>query len=100
MKRTIVNPIIKDTATFLQTTEESNGKISNLDINLMPKGGNPLHYHQTYSETFTAIDGTLGVRVGKKITKFLKPDETYIVEPKTLHSLFNPTDKEIKFNIK
>ena len=31
MKRTIVNPIIKDTATFLQTADEAGGKISDFN---------------------------------------------------------------------
>jgi len=100
MKRTIVNPIIKDTVTFLQTAEESGGKVTEADITLMPKGGNPLHYHKTYSETFTAIDGELGVKLGRKETKILKPGESHTVEPMSLHSFFNPTDKEITFNIK
>jgi mannose-6-phosphate isomerase-like protein (cupin superfamily) len=100
MKRTIVNPIIKDTVTFLQTTEESGGKITDFDITLMPEGGNPLHYHKTYSETFTAIDGELGLKLGKKQTKILQPGEKYTVDPMSLHCFFNPTDKEIKFNIK
>jgi len=73
MRRTIVNPIIKDTVTFLQTDEESGGKVTETDITLMPKGGNPLHYHKTYSETFTAIEGELGVKLGGKETKILKP---------------------------
>ncbi len=42
MKRTIVNPIIKDSVTFLQTAEESGGKVTEADITLMPKGENPL----------------------------------------------------------
>ena len=100
MRRTIVNPIIKDTVTFLQTAEESGGKITEAEITLMPGGGNPLHYHKTYSETFTAMDGDLGLKLGKKGTKILKPGETYTVEPMSLHSFFNPTDKEIKFNVK
>ena len=63
MRRTIVNPIIKDTATFLQTAEESGGKITEAEITLMPKGGNPLHYHKTYSETFTVLEGELGLKL-------------------------------------
>lgn len=100
MQRTIVNPIIKDTVTFLQTAEESGGKISEADITLMPEGKNPLHYHKTYAETFTAIDGELGLKLGRKDTKILRAGESYTVEPMSLHSFFNPTDKEIKFNVK
>lgn len=100
MKRTIVNPIIKDTVTFLQTAEETNGKMSEAEITLMPGGGNPLHYHKTYSETFKAIEGDLGIKLGKHNSKILKPGETYTVPPMALHSFFNPTDQEIKFNVR
>jgi len=100
MKKTIVNPIIKDSATFIQTSEESGGKVTEAEITLMPEGGNPLHYHKTYSETFTAIEGDLGVKLGKKKTKILRPGESHTVEPMSLHSFFNPTQKEIKFNVK
>lgn len=100
MKRTIVNPVIKDIVTFLQTAEESGGKITEAVITLMPGGGNPLHYHKTYSETFAPMEGDLGLKLGKKATKILKAGETYTVEPMSRHSFFNPTDKEIKFNIK
>ncbi len=100
MKRTIVNPIIKDTVTFLQTAEETGGKITEAELTLMPGGGNPLHYHKTYTETFTAIDGELGVKLGMKHSKILKPGESYRVEAKALHCFFNQTEKEIKFNVK
>jgi len=100
MKRTIVNPIFRDTATYLQTAAESNGKITEFEMTLMPGGANPLHYHFTFSETFTAIDGDLGVRLGKKNKKILKPGESHTVEPMALHSFFNSTDREIRFNIK
>jgi hypothetical protein len=65
----------------------------------MPGGGNPLHYHKTYSETFKAIDGALGVKLGKNNSKILQPGDSYKVAPMVLHSFFNPTDKEIKFNV-
>lgn len=100
MYRTVVNPMIKDTATFLQTAEETGGKVTEIEITLMPKGENPLHYHKTYSETFTAIEGELGVKLGKGKTITLKPGETHTVEPMGLHAFFNPTDREIKFNVK
>jgi quercetin dioxygenase-like cupin family protein len=100
MKRTIVNPIIKDIVTFIQTSEESGGIITEAEITLMPGGGNPLHYHRTYTETFTALKGDLGLKTGKRETKILKEGESYIVKPMSLHSFFNPTDQEIIFNVK
>ena len=100
MKRTIVNPVIKDVVTFLQTAEDSGGKVTEADITLMPGGGNPLHYHKTYAETFTAIEGELGLGLGKNQNKILQPGETYTVKPMEHHRFYNPTDKAIKFNIR
>jgi quercetin dioxygenase-like cupin family protein len=100
MKRTIVNPIFKDTATFLQTAQETGGQLTEGEMILRPGGSNPLHYHKTYAETFTAIQGDLGLKLGKRQTKILKEGESYTVAPMSLHCFFNPTDQEIKFNVK
>jgi len=99
MKRIIINPLYKDTVTFIKTSAESDGRISELEITLLTGGKNPIHYHKSYSETFTAIDGEVGVGLGKKRKKILKTGESFIVEPNTLHYWFNPTDKEIKFKV-
>src|SRR5271157_334752 len=98
MKRTISNPIIEDTVTFLQTSASSGGKISDVEITLHPGGSNPLHYHP-YPEKFTAIDGDLGLRLGKKNQKILKPGESFTAAPGALHCFFNPTDREIRFSV-
>jgi hypothetical protein len=64
-----VNPISKDTLTFLQTSAESNGKITDVEVTLMPKGRNVLHDH-AYPEKFTAIDGKLGLENEKKNRRY------------------------------
>jgi quercetin dioxygenase-like cupin family protein len=98
MKRTITNPIIKDTVTFLQTSASSGGKITDMELTLHPGGRNPLHHHG-YPEKFTAIDGDLGLRLGKKNQKILRPGASFTVVPGALHCFFNPTDREIRFNV-
>ncbi|MGC3943752.1 MAG: cupin domain-containing protein [Chryseolinea sp.] len=100
MRRTIVNPVIKDTVTFLNTARESAKKLTEIEITLLPNGGNTLHYHKTYSETFTAIDGELGVRIGKTERRILKPGESYTVKPMQVHAFFNPGKETIRFNVK
>jgi quercetin dioxygenase-like cupin family protein len=100
MKRKIINPIIQDTITFVQTSAETKSKISELELTLMPGGSNFLHYHKTFTETFTAIEGRLGLKLGGGKLKFLEPGENYAVLPNQVHSFFNPGEKEIKFNIK
>jgi mannose-6-phosphate isomerase-like protein (cupin superfamily) len=100
MKRTIVNPVIKDVATFLRTAKESNAKLTEIEIKVMPGGGNKLHYHKTYSETFVAVEGELGIRIGKQENKILKPGEQYTVQPMQLHAFFNPGDKPVTFLVR
>ena len=100
MKRVIVNPVIKDKAVFIQTASESGGKLTEIEISVAPGGGNALHYHKTYSETFTAKDGVVGLKLGKNMIKMLQPGESHTVPPMALHSFFNPGKEEIKFNIK
>lgn len=100
MKRTIINPVIQDTATFLRTARETNSSVSELEITLLPSGGNILHYHKTYSETFIATEGELGLRLGKNKTMILKPGERFTVRPRQLHCFFNPSDtSKITFRI-
>jgi mannose-6-phosphate isomerase-like protein (cupin superfamily) len=99
MKRTIDNPVIRDQATFLLTSAESGGTCSKLEITLMPGGGNPLHYHKTYAETFFAVEGDLGLRTGRHETRILKPGESFTVEPMMLHSFFNPGSSQVRFRI-
>lgn len=90
MKRVIVNPIFRDTVTFIKTSVETNGQFTEAELTLMPGGRNPLHYHLSYSETFTAIDGELGLGLAERKKKILKPGETYTVEPKNLHHFLTP----------
>lgn len=100
MKRKIINPVIKDTITFIQTSDETNSEITELELTLMPNGSNFPHYHKEFTETFTAIDGVLGLKLDGKKIKYLQANESYSVPPNQVHSFFNPGDKEIKFNIK
>jgi mannose-6-phosphate isomerase-like protein (cupin superfamily) len=100
MKRTIVNPVIKDSVTFLKTSQESDQKVTEIEITLAPGGGNTLHYHKTYSETFTAMDGELGLKLGKTEQKILKPGESFTVPPMQLHCFFNPGNQPIRFQAK
>lgn len=98
MKQTIVNPIIKNTLTFLQTSAGSGGKITEFETSLQPGGGNLVHCHP-YPEKFTAMDGELGLKLGNRERRFLKPGESYTVEPMAAHGFFNPGEREIRFAV-
>jgi quercetin dioxygenase-like cupin family protein len=96
--RTVHNPLIKDTATFLRTSEETGGECTELEIDLAPGGGNPLHFHRSYSERFEVLEGALGVQVGRT-KRTLSPGEYALVEANVPHRFFNPTPEPVRFRV-
>jgi quercetin dioxygenase-like cupin family protein len=98
LKRTIHNPVTQYSATFIRTTSETGGKVSELSFTLQPGGGNEPHYHKTYSETFTAVKGQLGLRKSGK-TIMLNEGESCTVDPGEVHCFFNPASQVVEFKI-
>lgn len=65
---------------------------------LLPGGKNISHIHKKYSETFTALEGNLGIKAGGK-TIILKPGETFTVPIGVVHNFFNPGTETIRYRI-
>lgn len=97
--RVITNPVIKDKITFVKTAEDTNGELTWLSVDLAPKGGNDLHYHDKFEETFIAVEGTLGVTLEDKEI-ILQPGESITVPIGLLHRFYNPNAHPIKFETK
>jgi quercetin dioxygenase-like cupin family protein len=94
----IVNPVIGEEVTFLTTSRQSNGTVSVLDVLIGPKGGNPLHYHRRFSETFTVTEGELSVQIGKEKMK-LKPGQTVTAPMNARHRFYNTSGKPVRFKV-
>lgn len=92
------NPVQKDTATFIETSAETGGKRTLVDVEVAPGGGNGSHYHKAYTETFTVLEGELKVLKGKKYYT-LKAGETASIPPNTVHCFSNPTPNKGKFRV-
>src|SRR5688572_4788933 len=99
MQRTIINPIYKDTITFLETSAETGHKYSLAELTLLQGGGNPPHIHTEFTETFTAVKGVLGLQLRNEKV-FLKPGDHYVVDIGEVHNFFNPGKEEIAFTVK
>lgn len=97
-KRTFFNPVINDTATFIETCEETNGKYSLIEIELYKSDGPPLHYHNAFSEKFEVMEGTLYLQEGKQ-RHILKPGDHVTIAPGTPHKFYNLTNDKVKFKI-
>jgi mannose-6-phosphate isomerase-like protein (cupin superfamily) len=100
-RRLFVNPIFKDRVTVLKTSEETGGVYSLGELEISPGGGNPMHSHSTFEETFTAVKGILGISLkGEKY--YLKPGDSITVPLHTPHHFFNngqePVTCHVRFN--
>lgn len=94
--RSIYNPIQRDRVTFLQTADESEGAQTLVEVELAPGGGNGLHYHRSFDERFTAVEGDLGVQIGTE-KRTLRNGESVLAPRGTVHRFFNETDKPVRF---
>lgn len=93
------NPLIKDKVTVLKTSGETNGQYLLVEVELAAGGGNSMHYHTTFDETFIPVEGVLGVDVGKKKLK-LQPGEKAIAVKNQYHRFYNPGSTPIRFQVR
>lgn len=97
--RTIVNPLIRDKVTFVELSVETGGKYSRIQIELAPGGGNELHYHKKFDETFACVSGTLGLQIGTT-TMILAPGQSATAKAGEVHRFFNPSnDQPVTFDV-
>jgi quercetin dioxygenase-like cupin family protein len=62
--RTIFNNDGKYSATFVKTGRETNNAYELVQVELEPNGGNDWHYHTSFVEQFTVVEGK--VKIGRK----------------------------------
>lgn len=97
--RTIVNPVIRDSVSFVELSSETGGMYSWVRIYLAPGGSNELHYHQRFEETFTCVHGTLGLQVGTRTVELL-PGQSATAKANEVHRFFNPSaDQPVMFDV-
>ncbi|GAB3424689.1 cupin domain-containing protein [Niabella aquatica] len=96
MNKTIINPIIRDQVTFMQTAVATNGRITTLQVTLMPGGGTPLHYHRNFSETFVVVEGTLTITLKHK-TISLMAGQKLTVKQGQAHRFSNESSAPVVF---
>lgn len=97
--KTYYNPVNGEFARIIESSEDTNGDYSLLEVSLSPGGGNPLHYHTRFTEEFFAVKGNLGLQYKKDIVH-LKPGEQQLVPIGIPHRFFNESREEIIFRVK
>jgi len=96
--RRYYSPVQQEAATFLETSEETGGEYTLIEMEVGPGGGPAPHYHRSYDEHFEVLQGTLEVLVGKDI-RTLNPGEKAVARRNVLHRFRNPTDEPTRFLI-
>jgi mannose-6-phosphate isomerase-like protein (cupin superfamily) len=98
-RRIFINPVYKDRVIVLKTSEETGGTYSLGQLEIYPGGGNQMHTHSAFEETFTAVKGRLGVVMNKK-KYFLMPGESITIPLHTPHHFFNSSKEPVTCHIK
>ncbi len=99
MNKTIKNPAIRHWVTFLQTSEQTNGQLLQIEYGVEKpesKPSIPLHKHLLCEERFEVVAGQLGVMLeGRR--RVLHVGEQVLIPPDTPHTFWNAGDGELRF---
>ncbi len=85
----IYNPVQRDAATFLETSEETGGERTLAELEVAPGGKVTPHYHLAYSERFTVLEGRLIVEIDG-VRHELGVGDQAVAAPGSLHAWSNP----------
>ncbi len=97
--RTIYNSEADHYTTFLEKSADTNGEYTLLEIDLEPGGENGPHFHGQFSETFTAIEGPVGVHVNGE-DHYLNDGESITADIGDIHYFFNDGAERARFQVK
>lgn len=91
--RTIVNREGNYSATFVKTGKETNNAYELVQVELEPNGGNDWHYHSSFVEQFTVVDGQ--VKIGRNGDELLlDKGEAASANKEDMHYFKNALDRK------
>jgi mannose-6-phosphate isomerase-like protein (cupin superfamily) len=99
MNNIIKNPAIGHWVTFLQTSEQTNGRLLQIEYGVEKpesKPAIPLHKHLLCEERFEVVAGQLGV-VLDGVRHELAVGEQVVIPPHTPHTFWNAGSGELRF---
>jgi quercetin dioxygenase-like cupin family protein len=86
----ICNQVTGQVIRFLQTGEDTNGRLLEMESVYAPFSDEPpVHYHPVQDEYFKVLAGELAVRLAGDIKVYTAGEEIHIL-PGTPHSMWNP----------
>lgn len=89
--KTISNPKTGQDITFIQTSNDTNGKRLVMESTYNAYSKEPVsHYHPNQIEDFTVLSGELTVRMNGEV-KILQVGDTLHIPKNTMHAMWNAT---------
>lgn len=96
--RKVHNPLFNDTVTFIETCLESGGARTVVELQVSPGGGNPVHRHTAFTETFEPIEGVLGLhQAGRELR--LQPGESATIRIGQAHRFYNSGNAPVRSRV-
>ena len=93
----IVNPVTGERLVFELTSHDTNGEYTVFDTFVEPGGAvASAHVHPYQTETFSVIEGRLGVKRGREKLE-LEPGEVALIDPGVSHRFWNAGDETLRF---
>ena len=93
MDKTIYNREGNYSATFVKTGKETNNAYELVQVELEPLGGNDWHYHTSFVEQFTVVEGKIKIgRNGKEV--LLDKGQTTSADKEEMHYFKNALDQK------
>lgn len=91
--KTVYNNAGNYSATFLKSGNETNGAYELVQVELEPYGGNDWHYHKSFREEFTVLEGQVKIgRNGREI--LLDKGEGAVANYEDMHFFKNARDQK------
>lgn len=91
--RTIINKEGNYSATFVKTGKETSNAYELVQVELEPNGGNDWHYHSSFVEQFTVVDGQIKIgRNGDEL--LLNKGEATSASKEDMHYFKNALDRK------
>ena len=97
--RTIFNSNGNYSVTFVESGQETSGAYEVVEVELEPNGGNEWHYHKTFDEQFTVLEGVVTIGLENNIYH-LNPGDSVTAYKNQIHYFRNNTDNKAKLLVK
>ena len=87
--RTIINSEGGYSATFVKTGAETNGAYELVQVELEPYGGNDWHYHTSFEESFSVLEGEVNIGQNGEKQVLLKKGDSASAHRRDMHFFKN-----------